>query len=83
VAVAEYLLKTCGQNNVLGSYLRCYGLKQCFQKCGTRTTSGTRKDFIGYVADNKLQKIVPGFCLLSDELLYKEILTNLLLIILA
>jgi hypothetical protein len=45
---------------------------QCFPKCGTRTTSGTRKDFKGYAAENKLLKIVPEFSMLSDELYYKE-----------
>jgi hypothetical protein len=43
-------------------------LMQCFPKCNRRTTGGTRKDFKGYVAENKLLKIIPEFYLLSDKL---------------
>jgi hypothetical protein len=43
-------------------------LNQCFPEYGMRTAGGTRKDFKGYAAEKKLLKIVPEFCLLSDEL---------------
>jgi hypothetical protein len=49
--------------------------------CGTRTTGGTRKDFKGYAAENKLLRIVPEFYLMSDELKNKEQFTNLLILI--
>jgi hypothetical protein len=42
-------------------------LHQCSSKCGTRTTGGTQKDFKGYAEENKLLRIVPVFCLLSDN----------------
>jgi hypothetical protein len=40
-------------------------------KCGMHTTWYT-KGFQMYVAEKKLLKIVPEFCLLPDELLCKE-----------
>jgi hypothetical protein len=38
-------------------------LAQC-----SRTTGGTQEDFKWNAAENKLLKIAPEFCLLSDEL---------------
>jgi hypothetical protein len=36
------------------------------------TKSSAGKDFKGYDAENKLIKLVSGYCLLPYELLYKE-----------
>lgn len=47
--------------------LSCVMVYQCSTKCGTRNTGGTRNDFKGYVAEERLLKIVQYLALNKES----------------